>query len=307
MTFVSCSVPERFVNPLFEVFDGGDFILSSYHDIEEETTRMQIFFEDPALADAAKACLGSALEIVGVSVPITVGDLPDEDWKLAYRRHFKTESVGRHLLIVPEWELASIDQPNNRTIVCLDPGMAFGTGKHETTRACLEYIDELSGKGSFLDMGCGSGILSIAAAKLGYAPVAGFDIDEEAVAASKENAEKNGVQVDYRAFALGKGAVTLDSSIEAAKGIYPDLALQGKTNDPSARPFEPADLVVANILGPLLIAFADEIVGYVKKDLVISGILTELYPEVLAAFTSRGFREVSRKNLGEWSTGLLTR
>ena len=307
MTFVSCSVPERFVNPLFEVFDGGDFILSSYHDIEEETTRMQIFFEDPALADAAKACLGSALEIVGVSVPITVGDLPDEDWKLAYRRHFKTESVGRHLLIVPEWELASIDQPNNRTIVCLDPGMAFGTGKHETTRACLEYIDELSGKGSFLDMGCGSGILSIAAAKLGYAPVAGFDIDEEAVAASKENAEKNGVQVDYRAFALGKGAVTLDSSIEAAKGIYPDLALQGKANDPSARPFEPADLVVANILGPLLIAFADEIVGYVKKDLVISGILTELYPEVLAALTSRGFREVSRKNLGEWSTGLLTR
>lgn len=307
MTFVSCSVPERFVNPLFEVFDGGDFILSSYHDIEEETTRMQIFFEDPALADAAKAYLGSALEIVGVSVPITVGDLPDEDWKLAYRRHFKTESVGRHLLIVPEWELASIDQPNNRTIVCLDPGMAFGTGKHETTRACLEYIDELSGKGSFLDMGCGSGILSIAAAKLGYAPVAGFDIDEEAVAASKENAEKNGVQVDYRAFALGKGAVTLDSSIEAAKGIYPDLALQGKANDPSARPFEPADLVVANILGPLLIAFADEIVGYVKKDLVISGILTELYPEVLAAFTSRGFREVSRKNLGEWSTGLLTR
>lgn len=307
MTFVSCSVPERFVNPLFEVFDGGDFILSSYHDIEEETTRMQIFFEDPALADAAKACLGSALEIVGVSVPITVGDLPDEDWKLAYRRHFKTESVGRHLLIVPEWELASIDQPNNRTIVCLDPGMAFGTGKHETTRACLEYIDELSGKGSFLDMGCGSGILSIAAAKLGYAPVAGFDIDEEAVAASKENAEKNGVQVDYRAFALGKGAVTLDSSIEAAKGIYPDLALQGKANDPSARPFEPADLVVANILGPLLIAFADEIVGYVKKNLVISGILTELYPEVLAAFTSRGFREVSRKNLGEWSTGLLTR
>ena len=307
MTFVSCSVPERFVNPLFEVFDGGDFILSSYHDIEEETTRMQIFFEDPALADAAKACLGSALEIVGVSVPITVGDLPDEDWKLAYRRHFKTESVGRHLLIVPEWELASIDQPNNRTIVCLDPGMAFGTGKHETTRACLEYIDELSGKGSFLDMGCGSGILSIAAAKLGYAPVAGFDIDEEAVAASKENAEKNGVQVDYRAFALGKGAVTLDSSIEAAKGIYPDLALQGKANDPSARPFEPADLVVANILGPLLIAFADEIVGYVKKDLVRSGILTELYPEVLAAFTSRGSREVSRKNLGEWSTGLLTR
>ena len=67
------------------------------------------------------------------------------------------------------------------------------------------------------------------------------------------------------------------------------------------------DLVAANILGPLLIAFADEIVGYSKKDLVVSGILTELYPEVLAAFTARGFREVSHRSLGEWTTGLLTR
>ena len=320
MTYVSCSVPERFVNPLFEVFDGGDFILSSYHDIEEDFTRMRIFFEDPAQTDAAKACLQSSLDIVGSDAMIEVGDLPDEDWKLAYRRHFKTEAVGTRLLIVPEWELESVKQSaqvSERTIVHLDPGMAFGTGKHETTHACLEYIDELSrdlraadgecGSRSFLDMGCGSGILSIAAAKLGFAPVTGFDIDEEAVAASCENAEKNGVSVDYRTFALGKGAVTLDASIEAAKGIYPDLALQGKANDSAAAAFAPADLVVANILGPLLIAFADEIAGYVKKHLVISGILAELYPEVLAAFAARGFRELSRKTLGEWTTGLLIR
>ena len=320
MTYVSCSVPERFVDPLFEVFDGGDFILSSYHDIEEDFTRMRIFFEEPAQTDAAKACLRASLDIVGADAPIEVGDLPDEDWKFAYRRHFKTEPVGNRLLIVPEWELEAIEQSeqsNNRTIVHLDPGMAFGTGKHETTRACLEYIDALAdGPGTrderretraFLDMGCGSGILSIAAAKLGFSPVAGFDIDEEAVAASRENAEKNGVTVDYRTFALGKGAVTLDASIEAAKGVYPDLALQGKANDPATAPFAPADLVVANILGPLLIAFADEIAGYVKKNLVISGILAELYPDVLAAFAQRGFREISRKTLGEWTTGLLVR
>ena len=155
-------------------------------------------------------------------------------------------------------------------------------------------------------MGCGSGILSIAAAKLGFGPVAGFDIDDEAVKASQENAVANDVAVDYRVVALGKGAVTLDASIEAAKGIYPDLALQGREND-GAVAFQPADLVVANILGPLLIAFADEIVGYSKKDLVVSGILTELYPEVLAAFTARGFREVSHRSLGEWTTGHLTR
>ena len=317
MTFVSCSLSEQFVNPLFEVFDGGDFILSSYHDIEEDFTRMRIYFEDPARTDDARRCLAAAMEIVGARAEIEVGDIPDEDWKFAYRRHFKTEEVGKRLVVVPEWEVEDFrrkTRDGGRQMIVLDPGMAFGTGKHETTRACLEYIDELAPltpppapRASFLDMGCGSGILSIAAAKLGYAPVAGFDIDDEAVAASRENAAKNEVEVDYRTFALGKGAVTLDSSIEAAKGIYPDLALQGRRNDPAARPFEAADLVVANILGPLLIAFADEIVGYVKKNLVISGILTELYPEVLAAFTSRGFREVSRKTLGEWSTGLLTR
>lgn len=315
MTFVSCSIDEQYVNPLFEVFDGGDFILSSYHDIEETTTSMRIYFEDPAQVPAAKKCLEDALGVIGVSAPVEVGDLPDEDWKLAYRRHFKTEEIGKGIVVVPEWEVEDFRRKAGdakRKMIVLDPGMAFGTGKHETTRACLEYIDELApGTGhqapgtSFLDMGCGSGILSIAAAKLGFSSVAGFDIDEEAVEASRENAAKNGVDVDYRVFALGKGAVTLDSSIEAAKGLYPDLALQGKANDPAAAPFQPADLVVANILGPLLIAFADEIVGYVKKSLVISGILNELYPEVLAAFAAHGFREVSRKTLGEWSTGLL--
>ena len=320
MTFVSCSIPEQFVNPLFEVFDGGDFVLSSYRDIEEDFTRMRIYFEDPAQTDAARRCLASAMEIVGAKAKIEVGDIPDEDWKFAYRRHFKTEAIGRRLVVVPEWEVEDFRrkaQDGERRMIVLDPGMAFGTGKHETTRACLEYIDELAGAErtldarretrSFLDMGCGSGILSIAAAKLGYAPVAGFDIDDEAVAASRENAGKNGVEIDYRTFALGKGAVTLDASIEAAKGIYPDLALQGKANDPAARPFAPADLVVANILGPLLIAFADEIVGYVKKDLVVSGILTELYPEVRAAFAARGLNEVSCRTIGEWTTALLTK
>ena len=323
MTFVGCSIPEQYVNPLFEVFDGGDFILSSYHDIEEELTHMRIFLDPAAggasLVPAAKKALVDALSVIGLKASLEVGEIPDEDWKLAYRRHFKTEPVGRRLLVVPDWEVEDVrrqTRDETRQMIVLDPGMAFGTGKHETTRACLEYIDELSDShpssliphpSSFLDMGCGSGILSIAAAKLGFGPVAGFDIDEEAVKASKENAEKNGVLVDYRVFALGKGAVTLDSSIEAAKGVYPDLALQEKAKDASAETFQPADLVVANILGPLLIAFADEISGYVKKTLVVSGILNELYADVLSAFAARGFREVSRKALGEWTTGLLIR
>lgn len=312
MTFVSCSIPEQFVNPLFEVFDGGDFVLSSYHDIESDRTTMQIFFAEPEKTEDARRRLQSALDIVGLAVPVEVSSIPDEDWKFAYRRHFKTEKVSAHIYTHPPWEPLPAAAAGE-VVLTLDPGLAFGTGKHETTKACLQYIDEIISDAeaafdiphsSFLDMGCGSGILSIAAAKLGFGAVAGFDIDEDAVEASKENAALNGVTVDYRPFALGKGAVSLDASIEAAKGLYPDLALQGK-GSAGVCPFAPADLVVANILGPLLIAFADEICGFVKHTLVISGILNELYPEVLAAFAARGLKEISHKTIGEWTTGRL--
>ena len=314
MTKVHCSVPERCVNPLFEVFDGGDFVLSSYHDIESDETEMRIYLEDAAQAPDAARRLADALRVAGCAAEVSTSEVPDEDWKLSYRRHFRTEKIARRLVTVPTWELddfkASADPDMRARIpLVLDPGLAFGTGKHETTRACLEYIDELAGNGaqSFLDMGCGSGILSIAAAKLGCSPVSGFDIDEDAVNASRENAALNGVKVDYRLFALGKGAVTLDESIEAAKGVYPDLALQGRDMGSSATPFAPADIVVANILGPLLIAFAEEIASYAKKTLIVSGILNELYPEVSGAFAALGFSEVSRKTIGEWTTGCLCR
>ncbi len=284
MNKLFCSVEERFVNPLFEVFDGGDFILSSYRDIEERLTQIQIYFPDPeppltldeVRRDAESRLLG-AMSVVGAEASIEYTTIPDEDWKLSYRRHFTTEHIGERLVVRPPWE----PMPDGGVVVTLDPGLAFGTGKHETTRACLEYIDSLSGEGGrFLDMGCGSGILSIAAAKLGFSPVSGFDVDQEAVQASAENAEANGVEVEF--FKYGLGAKV-------------------------KRELPKADLVAANILGPLLIRFADEIVPAVGKRLIISGILTELYEDVLSAYVSRGLEEVSRRTIGEWTTGLLVR
>jgi len=278
MTFVGCSVPERCVNPLFEVFDGGDFVLSSYRDVEEDFNRLRIYLEPgsgPDAAEGASAALRAALDVVGVEAEIETGEIPDEDWKYSYRRFFKTEPVGRRLLIVPAWE-------TNRERIVIDPGLAFGTGRHETTKACLEYIDELAGEGftgSFLDMGCGSGILSIAAAKLGFSPVEGFDIDETAVESAVANAAENGVGVSYRRFALGRGEAP-----------------------PSGAPY---DVVAANILGPLLVRFAGEIAPYVGRRLIASGILSEMYSEVVAAFAAQGFAEISRKTLGEWTTGLF--
>ena len=289
MTFVSCSIPEQFVNPLFEVFDGGDFALSSYRDVEEPLTRMRIYLADPEGAGEAVRRLREAMALVGVDAPVSTGELADEDWRFSYRRHFKTETVGRRLVVIPEWELPNWrgdgSEPPRETIV-MDPGLAFGTGRHETTKACLEYIDELSAEmragSSFLDMGCGSGILSIAAAKLGFSPVRGFDVDREAVAVASENASRNGVDAGFFHFALGRG---------------------------EALPGEPVsyDVVAANILGPLLIRFADEVSAAAGGRLIVSGILSELYTDVLSAYETRGFREISRRELGEWTTGLLVR
>ena len=127
-------------------------------------------------------------------------------------------------------------------------------------------------------MGSGSGILSIAAAKLGYSPVSAFDVDQEAVEATARNAALNGAAVDCFRHGLGLGA---------------------------GRPLPKADLVVANILGPLLVRFAGEIVPCVGRRLVISGILDGIYGEVAAAYSARGLSEVSRKTAGDWTTGLF--
>ena len=299
MTVVSCSIDERYVNPLFEVFDGGDFILSSYRDIEDTLTTMQIFVPDAADAPRAADLMTAAGEVIGLELHPETGTVPDEDWKLSYRKHFKTEVLSPRLAIVPEWEVeafkagrAAGERPQ---ILVLDPGMAFGTGQHATTHACLEYIDELAVENadrSFLDVGCGSGILAIAAKLEGFRDVAGFDIDPDAVENANENAGKNGVDIRFVRGDL------------CNKSTLPDVR---KTGD---RQF---DVVAANVLGPILTRFAKEIAPLVVPGgkLILSGILdTEtdpVYPEVKAAYEALGFREISSKLIGEWRTGLFER
>ena len=299
MTVVTCSIDERYVNPLFEVFDGGDFILSSYRDIEDSQTTLQIFLPDAADAPRATELLVAAGELVGLELKPETGSVPDEDWKFSYRKHFKTEVLSPRLAIVPEWEVEKFkaDQAGRSSprILVLDPGMAFGTGQHATTHACLEYIDELAVEDadrSFLDVGCGSGILAIAAKLEGFRDVAGFDIDPDAVQNANENAGKNGVDIRFVRGDL------------CNKSTLPDVQ---KTGD---RQF---DVVAANVLGPILTRFAKEIAPLVVPGgkLILSGILdTEtdpVYRGVKAAYEALGFRELSSKLIGEWRTGLFTR
>ena len=280
MTVVSCSVDERYVNPLFEVFDGGDFVLTSYRDVEETSATMQIFLPDPADAPRAAEALVAAGRIVGLELAPVTGSIPDEDWKFSYRKHFKVEVISPRLVVRPPWE--SVAPAPGQKVLTLDPGIAFGTGQHPTTRACLDAIDALAAENAdrtFLDVGCGSGILSIAAALEGFRDVRGFDNDPDAVRNANENAEANGL-----------GALFSDG----------DLSVPGTA--------APADVVAANVLAPVLVRFAREVGALVNPGgrLILSGILDEQYEEVRAAYAALGFAEVSNRLIGEWRTGLFS-
>ena len=281
MTVVSCSVDERYVNPLFEVFDGGDFVLTSYRDVEETSATMQIFLPDPADAPRAAEALVAAGRIVGLELAPATGSIPDEDWKFSYRKHFKVEVISPRLVVRPPWE--SVAPAPGQKVLTLDPGIAFGTGQHPTTRACLDAIDALAAEDAgrtFLDVGCGSGILSIAAALEGFCEVRGFDNDPDAVRNANENAAANGL-----------GALFFEGDLSA-----PDVTA-------------PADVVAANVLAPVLVRFAREVGALVNPGgrLILSGILDEQYAEVRDAYAALGFAEISSRLIGEWRTGLFSR
>ena len=281
MTVVSCSVDERYVNPLFEVFDGGDFVLTSYRDVEETSATMQIFLPDPADAPRAAEALVAAGRIVGLELAPVTGAIPAEDWTFSCRKHFQVEVISPRLVVRPPWE--SVAPVPGQKVLTLDPGIAFGTGQHPTTRACLDAIDALAAEDAgrtFLDVGCGSGILAIAAALEGFREVRGFDNDPDAVRNANENAAANGL-----------GAFFFEGDLSA-----PGVAA-------------PADVVAANVLAPVLVRFAREVGALVNPGgrLILSGILDEQYAEVRDAYAALGFAEISSRLIGEWRTGLFSR
>jgi ribosomal protein L11 methyltransferase len=214
--------------------------------------------------------------------------LPDADWKDSYRAHFRAWTFGR-LHWVPVWERESFQVPPGHSIVWLDPGMAFGTGNHETTRLCIERLVEFeAGKGEFesirvLDAGCGSGILALSAARLGVRDVTGFDNDPEAIRVSLENADLNGLSGSVRFMVAG---------------------LPGGLGGGCA------DVVLANIQSDVLIRHSRELLAVVAPGgmLAMSGILSAEIEAVRAAFTAAapGWAFDSR-SLGEWSDACLRR
>lgn len=212
-----------------------------------------------------------------------IGDLQtrlvhEEDWAEAWKEHFPVLRVGRRLVIRPTWR--ELTPEADDVVISLDPGMAFGTGLHPTTRLCLAAIEDLAAEGGLdgvraLDVGCGSGILAICAALLGARSALAVDTDPLAVETTRKNAVLNGVDA---AVTARQGSLPLDSADQAF------------------------DVVLANLIAGLLVDLAPQLAAVVRPGgrLLASGIFRDRESEVVAAFASAGLRVTGRRAETDW-------
>ena len=224
--------------------------------------------------DAARAAFLAA----GIEALVSARDVAEEDWAESWKEHFHVERFGERIVVVPSWR--TYEPRADDVVLTLDPGMAFGTGQHETTRMCLEAIERAVRPGMrVLDVGCGSGILGIAAAKLGAREVLAVDVDANCVRVTEENARANGVEDSVRAAEGSMGAAW-----------------------PFGAPAAAFDVVVANIIARVIIEHAAALVAALSPGgrLIVSGVIGERERQVTDALQAAGARIVSVKAMGDW-------
>jgi ribosomal protein L11 methyltransferase len=272
-----------------------------YNDAEDAGTptgpiTVRAYLEVNDQIEETRHKLEESLFYLGMIRPLpalTYKQIADQNWMEAWKQHYKPILIGERLLILPAW----MDSPNpDRIAIKIDPGMAFGTGTHPTTQLCLELmergIETLKVSETFrvfdvIDVGCGSGILSIAAIKLGATKVLGVDIDEESAKNSRANADTNEVAEEL---ILGVGSV--------------NEILEGKFA------FKKALLVVANILAPVIIRLFDAGLADLIEEhgaIVLSGILFEQEQSVIEAGQAKGLRMNERKQMSDWVALTMSR
>ena len=271
-----------------------------YNDAEDAGTptgpiTVRAYLEVNEQIEETRQKLEESLFYLGMIKPLPTPQykqIADQNWMEAWKQHYKPILVGQRLLILPAW----MESPDpNRVAIKIDPGMAFGTGTHPTTQLCLELMEAFFNQSSIknrrseivIDVGCGSGILSIAAIKLGAYKVLGVDIDEESVKNSRENGDTNGIGDEL---VLGVGSVR-----EILNRKYE---------------IDQAPLVVANILAPVIIrlfdgGLADLIEGH--GSIILSGILQEQEQHVIEAAQDHGLRMIERRQMGDWVALTMSR
>jgi ribosomal protein L11 methyltransferase len=260
--------------------------VASYFNVKTGLSTVSAFCEQRPAAEVRKEISAGLKRIkdCGLKIrpgKITIAKVRREDWAESWKRHFKPIEIGSALLIKPSW---SKRKPRNgQSVVVLDPGLGFGTGQHPTTAFCLRELvrcGKFEARRSFFDIGTGSGILAITAAKLGYSHVRAIDFDPEAVRVARANAHANGVYKKLRI--TRRDAAKLP--ISAGKRY---------------------DLVCANLISTLLLAERRRIVAQLKPGgtLVLAGILKSEFSEVQNDFAGLGLKLAVAKTGNEWRSG----
>lgn len=214
------------------------------------------------------------------SLTVLTAKVKDEDWSENWKQYFHPIEVGERVLIQPQWE--PLDRETDRVVFKVNPGLTFGTGSHDSTRFCIEEIERyLSPGDTMLDLGCGSGILSIIALLLGASRCDAADIDPNSEQVAYDNLSLNGI--DKSRYTVRTGDILTDSSMRGAFGQY--------------------DIVAANIVADVIIELSCFVLDFMKPDAVFicSGIINERAGEVKAALEGAGLRIINKKQSAEWT------
>lgn len=261
-------------------------------DLSRDEVLMRCYFsteviKDPTALEEMVLKIREALHGIAEYLPIGSGKIEtsmtaEEDWMNAWKKYYQPFHLGHHIYVVPSW--IEPEPQEDDIVLHIDPGMAFGTGTHETTSMCMAMLEEAVQSGdTVLDIGCGSGILGIVAAKVGAKKVICSDLDPNAVLVAKENVQKNHVEDVTSVF---KGDLT---DVPAFQDLH-------------------ADLIVANIIADVIIDLAPKAKGLLKNGglFITSGIIRERAADVKNALVEVGYVILKEENKGSW-TAFLSR
>ncbi|MDA3799338.1 MAG: 50S ribosomal protein L11 methyltransferase [Kiritimatiellae bacterium] len=273
-------------NLLYELLSSLDYDIFYSEDEDTDLAVVETFTYDMEESVVLREKFLKTLELSGCFDDIPSVDIVEKfnkNWQEAWKEFFHTERVSKKIVIKPSWE--DYSEVEGDVVIDIDPGMSFGTGNHPTTRICLKFMDRLAEQGSygsFLDIGSGSGILSIAAVKLGFKCVTAYDHEDESVEISRENFKRNGVLESVDVFRA-------DATCYVSDKKY--------------------DIVVANMLAHIVIASAESIVANLKKSsdsrLILSGCMKHQYQNMCDVFAKLGVEEVDSLVYDNWQSGIF--